>query len=251
MTTIRLLTYNIHKGFTIGPQRYVLNQIKHSIKSLTDIDFVCLQEVVGEHLHHVQHLSPHWTTSTAQFEYLAHELFPYFAYGKNAIYPEGNHGNAILSRLPILSFENEDVSLTKIERRGLLHAIIPIPNHEHPLHLFCIHLGLFEKDRRTQVDRLAQRIGRSVPAQAPMIIAGDFNDWRENLSLILATDLGLKEAYFEEKKKHAKTFPSFFPLFSLDRIYYRNMRCLSAEPLFQGDWTKLSDHLPLQGIFEL
>ncbi len=246
--TIRLLTYNMHKGFTLGAQKFVLSKMKNSIKNL-DLDFVCLQEVVGSHLKH-QRLNPEWS-NTAQFEYLAHEMFPHYAYGKNAIYRQGDHGNAILSRHPIQSFHNEDVSLTKIERRGLLHAIVPLPEKPHPLHLFCIHLGLFENDRLTQVDRLARRIGREVHPEAPMIIAGDFNDWRENLSRVLQADLGLKEAFFDEKKQHALTFPSFFPLFPLDRIYYRNMRCLASQTLTQGEWSKLSDHLPLEGVFEI
>ena len=102
----------------------------------------------------------------------------------------------------------------------------------------------------TQVDRLARRIAKEVHPDAPMIIAGDFNDWCENLSLILSRDLGFKEAYYESKKRHALTFPSFFPLFPLDRIYYKNMKCLSARPLLNDEWAKLSDHLPLLGEFE-
>ena len=210
MKTIRLLTFNIHKGFTAGKRNFVLKPLKRSLEKM-DLDFACLQEVVGHHVQH-ENLNPDWNNSS-QFEYLAHGQFPHYVYGKNAIYRAGNHGNAILSRHPISAWENEDVSLTKIERRGLLHAIIPAEDRPHPLHLFCLHLGLFEKDRVTQVDRLARRIAKEVHPDAPMIIAGDFNDWCENLSLILSRDLGLKEAYYESKKRHALTFPSFFPLF--------------------------------------
>ena len=43
-------------------------------------------------------------------------------YGKNAMYPHGHHGNAILSRLPIRQFANHDISDHALEKRGLLHA---------------------------------------------------------------------------------------------------------------------------------
>ena len=120
MKTIRLLTFNIHKGFTAGKRNFVLKPLKRSLEKM-DLDFACLQEVVGHHVQH-ENLNPDWNNSS-QFEYLAHGQFPHYVYGKNAIYRAGNHGNAILSRHPISAWENEDVSLTKIERRGLLHAI--------------------------------------------------------------------------------------------------------------------------------
>jgi len=247
MKTIKLFSYNIHKGFTAGKRNFVLKKIKDAISNL-DLDVACLQEVIGHHDRHAT-LNPDWKNSS-QFEYLASAAFSHYAYGKNAIYPTGNHGNAILSRHPISFSENEDVSFSRIERRGLLHTVLDLPEGQK-LHVFCVHLGLFENDRRTQFERLAQRISNQVPPDAPLIIAGDFNDWRENASEILERSLGVKEASFSLKKRHALTFPAFFPLFALDRIYYRNMKCVSAHTLANDSWPKLSDHLPLQGIFEI
>lgn len=245
MNKIKILTYNIHKGFNAGNTTYALKTIKQSIQK-THADLVFLQEVIGDHRKHDHHMDD-WINSS-QFEYLADQTWPHFSYGKNALYTEGHHGNAILSKYPIHFTENEDVSFSKIERRGLLHATIE--HGGHTLHAFCVHLGLFEKDRHRQVLRLCARISKMVPPEASIIIAGDFNDWRKSTSEVLKTKLQLKEAFMEVKGRYAMTFPSWFPCLSLDRVYYRNLKCTSAK-IMNGDlWRKQSDHLPLLVEFE-
>lgn len=245
MKKVRILTYNIHKGFSIGNRNYVLKQIKKSIQEV-HADLVYLQEVIGHHDEHINHMDD-WPTSS-QFEYLADQTWPHFAYGKNALYSEGHHGNAILSKYPITFSENEDVSLSKIERRGLLHA--EITHGHHTVHAFCLHLGLFERDRAKQIHKLMTRISKMVPPEASLIIAGDFNDWRQNATDILASKLSLKEAFIEKKGRHAYTYPSWFPFLSLDRVYYRNLKCTSVKILHGSLWKNLSDHLPLFAEFE-
>lgn len=245
--SIRLLTYNIHKGFDFLNRRFMLNQIKASIRS-TGADLVCLQEVQGDHRDPSRQLQA-WNTN-AQFEFLADQTWSHYSYGKNAIYTEGHHGNAILSKYPILESENEDVSPHRFEKRGLLHAQIPLPGLAHPLHVFCVHLALFERHRFQQVLKLAQRISKMVPSGAPLMIAGDFNDWTQKLSARLKADLELDEAFVQQHGHHARTFPSSFPFMTLDRIYFRNLRCTSAETLSGPDWRQLSDHLPLLATFD-
>ncbi len=239
MKPIRVLTYNIHKGFSPGNWNFVLNRIKQSIQQ-THADIVFLQEVLGERSGH----------SGSQFEYLADQTWPHFAYGKNAVYTSGHHGNAILSKYPISFWENEDVSLNKIERRGLLHVAIPLEGKGEPLHAFCVHLGLFEKHRAAQIHKLSKRIAAIVPPESPLLIAGDFNDWNQNSGDILISTLGVEEAFMNQKGHHVKTYPSWFPLLALDRIYYRNLNCSSVQVLKGGVWNKLSDHLPLVGEFQ-
>jgi endonuclease/exonuclease/phosphatase family metal-dependent hydrolase len=246
MNRFKILTYNIHKGFNTANTAYMLKQIKKSVRA-SDADLVFLQEVIGHHDQHRKHMDD-WPTG-AQFEYLSDEVWPHFAYGKNAFYTEGHHGNAILSKYPISHFENEDVSFSRIERRGILHAVIPHGDQE--LHAFCIHLGLFEKDRKKQVQRLCSRIARHVPHQSPLIIAGDFNDWNRSAGKIIETELTMKESFFEIHGKHALTFPSFLPVLPLDRIYYRNLKCLSADRMRGPLWNQQSDHLPLIAEFEI
>ena len=241
MKPLRILTYNIHKGFSTGNRQFVLQQIKESIETI-QADIVFLQEVIGEHETHSNNIK-NWPTNS-QFEYLADQTWSHFAYGKNAIYQEGHHGNAILSKFPIKSWSNEDIS-TAMERRGLLHVELDIPGSKLPVHAFCIHFGLFEKDRKNQILTLAKKISTVVPAEAPLIIAGDFNDWRENASDLLLDRLNLKEVFLNMSGKHAATFPAWLPFLALDRVYYRNLECTSALALRKGIWRGLSDHLPI------
>ncbi len=241
MKPLRILTYNIHKGFTAGNRQFVLQQIKESIETI-QADIVFLQEVIGEHETHSNNVK-NWPTNS-QFEYLADQTWSHFAYGKNAVYQEGHHGNAILSKFPIKSWSNEDIS-TAMERRGLLHVELDVPGSNLPVHAFCIHFGLFEKDRKNQILTLAKKISAVVPLKAPLIIAGDFNDWRENASDLLLDKLNLKEVFLNLSGKHAATFPAWLPFLALDRVYYRNLECTSALALRKGIWRGLSDHLPI------
>jgi endonuclease/exonuclease/phosphatase family metal-dependent hydrolase len=153
-----------------------------------------------------------------------------------------------------LFHENQDVSLNRYERRGLLHAALDFPEAEgrspFQLHAFSLHLNLRENDRLRQVRKLSERLEAMVPPDAPLILAGDFNDWRKSVTPILHREHGLKEAFVEVTGRHAKTFPSFFPMLPLDRVYYRNLHCRSVSLLKDGGWNEISDHLPIVAEFE-
>ena len=242
---LRLLTYNIHKGFNLGNRDFVLGLIKASIRE-THATVVCLQEVIGEHGGHAKRVKD-WPDQS-QFEFLADQTWSHYAYGKNAIYTEGHHGNALLSKFPIVFWENEDASLNSLERRGFLHAMIEVPDFGK-IHVISIHLNLFERDRTMQLTQLCTRVKRLIPENEPLFIAGDFNDWRQKASSILNQELALKEVFLELNGNHAKTFPSLFPFFSLDRIYYRGLVCNSAQVIQSQLFRNLSDHLPLLAEF--
>lgn len=243
----RILSYNIHKGFTVGNLKFILEKIKQSIQ-VVHADIVCLQEVVGDHTRHSAKIK-NWPV-TSQFEFLADQAWSHYAYGKNAVYTEGHHGNAVLSKFPITSWHNQDISLTPFENRGLLYTVVNNPENEKTVHIFCVHLSLLEKDRQKQLNVLSQKILKEIPENEPLIVAGDFNDWRQNASQILFKSLGMKEASLNLKGRHAVTFPARLPFFALDRIYYRNLKCTHVEVLRKGIWNQLSDHLPTVAEFE-
>jgi endonuclease/exonuclease/phosphatase family metal-dependent hydrolase len=236
---LRVLSYNIHKGFTPGNRRFVLGKIREAIRRI-HADLVFLQEVLGEHEIHRQKFQE-WPDNS-QFEFLADEIWPHYAYGKNAVYESGHHGNAILSKYPIVFTENIDVSTNRLESRGLLHAKIQLPDHEHHVHAICVHLGLREADRRTQVQRICERIESHVPRPEPVIVAGDFNDWRGRATSALRQTLGTSEAFQATQGSHARTFPIWMPALKLDRIYYRGLEAKDAEVLGGSPWNELSDH---------
>jgi endonuclease/exonuclease/phosphatase family metal-dependent hydrolase len=109
-----------------------------------------------------------------------------------------------------------------------------------------VHLGLIHASRERQIQRLGQFIANELPATAPLIVAGDFNDWGAKLlkpmaALDLQTFDGLR----------LPTFPSRLPLLHLDRIFVRGLRPVSAHVPHGRAWSRMSDHLPLIAEFEL
>ena len=235
---MRILSYNIHKGFTIGNRTLVLEEIRHAIRA-TGADLVCLQEVVGENRRHAAALD-RWIDT--QFEFLADQVWDYRVYGQNAVYDHGHHGNAILSKVPLVQHHNHDVSIMPTSQRGILHAIT-----EEGLHVLCAHFGLLAIERRYQIGRLRQLL-QGIPPDAPLVLAGDFNDWREQSHRALRA-CGLREAMEQVSGRVQKTFPAHWPLLRMDRIYYRNLELVSAQRLDGSAWRELSDHNPLFAEF--
>jgi endonuclease/exonuclease/phosphatase family metal-dependent hydrolase len=241
MDIIHVTTYNIHKGFSQFNLRMVLPELKEELRRVhTDIAF--LQEVVGEHrLHAERH---NWPTRS-QYEFLADSIWPEYAYGKNAVYPEGHHGNAILSRFPILNWENVDISAHPLESRGLLHCEIAVPDWDVPLHCINVHLGLGSRGRKKQAAAIRDLIERVVPHHAPLIIAGDFNDWRRTVGDFLARTLGVQEVFEHVHGAPARTYPASLPLLRLDRIYFRGLKVKGAQIYHGRPWSRISDHAVL------
>jgi endonuclease/exonuclease/phosphatase family metal-dependent hydrolase len=239
-------SYNIHKGFSVFNQKFVLGKIRTALRRVSP-DLLFLQEVQGFHGDHRKKYE-NWP-SQPQFEYLAHELWPHYAYGKNAVYSAGHHGNAILSKYPFIHFENINISTNKLESRGLLHGIVELPEgsvcKSRRLHVICVHLGLIEAERTLQLQQLCSRIGFHVPEGEPLVIGGDFNDWRNKASMVLRHSLGVQEAFEEIEGSHARTFPVWWPYLRLDRIYYRGLSIKTAQCLKNAPWKALSDHAPL------
>lgn len=239
---LRILSYNIHKGFSVANRRFVLDGIKEAIH-LVQPDLVFLQEVIGEHRIHKEEIDG-WPDGS-QFEYLAGDVWSHVAYGKNKIHSDGHHGNALISKYPILSWENIDVSTGSYERRGVLCATVEIPGWGVPLRCFCVHLGLKLSSRALQLEQIGKQIESITGEHDPLIIAGDFNDWSLRASPALQKTSQLKEAHKTLHGHHPRTFPSWLPLLQLDRIYYRNLRPLEADVLTGEPWRKLSDHAAL------
>ncbi len=241
-TLLKVLTYNIHKGFSPARLRFVLPDIKVAISHINP-DLIFLQEIQGEHIKRAARIEK-WPEQT-QLEFLAEAIWPHYTYGKNAIYKSGHHGNAILSKFPVIAWENIDISLYKRASRSILHLQLQLPNTAHRVHAICIHLGLFKHERENQLKKLSARIASHVPQHEPLIIAGDFNDWKERAPFYLEKELHLTESFKFIYGTHAKTYPIWHPTLSMDRIYYRGFNAINAACLTNSPWRKLSDHAPL------
>ncbi|MES2584406.1 MAG: endonuclease/exonuclease/phosphatase family protein [Pseudomonadota bacterium] len=242
MTLVRVATYNIHKGVQgIGPvRRLEIHNLGHAVEQL-DADIVCLQEVRKMHRREAQYF-PHWP-DVPQAEYLAPEGYT-AVYRTNAHTRHGEHGNAMLTRWPVVSHQHEDMSDHRFEQRGLLHSEVQV--HGVTVHVVVVHLGLIKASRVRQLAQLNQYIAREIPADAAVVVAGDFNDWGTTVQSALAKT-GL--AAFTQQR--AATFPSRLPVVQLDHVYARGLTPVGLHVPRGRIWGQMSDHLPLIADFDL
>ncbi len=239
--SLKVLTINTHKGFTAFNRRFILPELRDAVRA-TSADMVFLQEVMGTHA--VNQLEIENWPDTPHYEFLADTMWNDYAYGRNAIYPEGHHGNAVLSRLPIVEYNNLDISVEGTEKRGLLHCQVRVPDRPQPLHAICVHLGLRDAHRHAQLKLLCDLVN-SLPPDAPVVVAGDFNDWQQKANAILKKGAALDEVFSRKSGRPARTFPARFPLLRLDRIYVKNAAISHPQTIPLRPWSHLSDHAPL------
>ncbi len=245
--SLRVLTVNTHKGFGPLNRRFILHELRDAVRAV-DADVVFLQEVHGTHGKHGARIA-NWP-SMSQSEFLAAELWPQFVYGRNAVYADGDHGNAILSRFPIIRHQNHDVSLVGREPRALLHCALRVPGCLREVHVICVHLGLLESHRRVQLRLLGEFVETGIPPGEAVIVAGDFNDWRCRAHRALER-VGLHEVFVCARGRAARTFPARYPLLQLDRIYVRHASAHAPFVLPRLPWSHLSDHAPLAAEIHL
>jgi endonuclease/exonuclease/phosphatase family metal-dependent hydrolase len=242
VTRIRIATYNIHKGVQgLGPRRRLeIHNLGHAIEQF-DADLVCLQEVRKMHRREALYFA-RWP-DLPQAEFLAPPGYE-SVYRTNAITKHGEHGNALLSRWPVQHHQHEDMSDHRFEQRGLLHTEVKM--HNVSVHVIVLHLGLIRSSRLRQLAQVVRFIAREIPIQAPLLVAGDFNDWGATVRSALEP-CGLREF----QQSGAATFPSRLPLLQLDHVFSRGLQPLGLEVPHGRIWSRMSDHLPLIADFEL
>ena len=239
---LRVATYNIHKGVQgVGPvRRLEIHNIGHAVEQL-DADIVCLQEVRKLHRQEARYFK-RWP-EMPQAEFLAPEGYA-SVYQTNATTKHGEHGNALLSRWPIVANAHEDVSDHRFEQRGLLHVHVVV--HDRPVHVVVLHLGLIASSRERQVHQVLRFIEREIPKREAVLVAGDLNDWGGKLRPAMhAAGFGdfLGERQF--------TYPSRLPLTQLDYVYARGLKPVGVQIPRGRIWSQMSDHLPLIAEFKL
>lgn len=259
---LKVATYNIHKGVQgLGPARRLeIHNLGLAIEQL-DADIVCLQEVRKVHRREEKYFK-HWP-EMPQAEFLAPPGYEAI-YKTNAVTRHGEHGNALLSRWPVVSHRHEDMSDHRFEQRGLLHVEIQVgavqaathrasatPAFSKPslplnVHVIVVHLGLIPASRVRQIERLHHYIEREVPTDSPLLVAGDFNDWGSRVTKMMRTK-NLMEC---EGAKHP-TYPSRLPIVQLDHVYAKGLSPVSQMVPHGKIWSRMSDHLPLVAQFDL
>lgn len=236
--TVSVLTYNIHKGWAPWRTRVTIAAMREALRAVAP-DFVLLQEVRGALFDPERAAREH----VPQHRYLAEGAWPYVAYGANRFTVAGHHGNAVLSRFPIVAQRNHDLSAApRWESRGALEVVVAMGAQR--VHLFSLHLGLRRRWRQWQLARLRELVA-AVPEGRPVIVGGDFNDWERAACLRFAAPLGLQRVD-AGLKRPLRTYPARGWRFGrLDRLYVRGFAVLDAQVLRRAPWSRLSDHLPL------
>ena len=120
--TFKVMTVNIHKGFTSFNRRFILPELREAVRTVA-ADVVFLQEVLGTH-------DAHARKRRRLARRAALRIPGRHASGRSSptaatrSIRKGHHGNAVLSKFPIVHYQNHDVSIAGPEKRGLLHCVL-------------------------------------------------------------------------------------------------------------------------------
>jgi len=220
---MKLATYNIHAcigadgRFDPGRTAAVMLQL--------NADVLALQEV--EH---------HQVDGLDLLEYLATATGMEPIAGPLLLRETRDYGNALLTRLPVLTLNRVDLSQPPHEPRGALDAMLDWQGQH--VQVVATHLGLRPGERRRQVRQLLA-LCESTPA-AYSVLLGDLNEW-----LLWGRPLRWLRRYFAAIPQ-PRTYPARFPLFALDRIWVHPRSAMKNLAVFSSPAARVaSDHLPL------
>ncbi len=218
---VRVMTWNIHGGLGLDGHRD-LDRIV-AIAQRHDPDIVALQEVGSR---------KQIPGAAEAFAVLSSALGNHFTESRMVTAPDGDYGHVVISRWPLSEIRVHDISYRKREPRAAIEVLVHTPFG--PLHVVSAHFGLSFAERRHQTERLV----RIVRGPHRTVLLGDFNHWHWGGSVQKTLDK------LFPGHSHFRTFPSFFPLFALDRVYCRPSEMLLESWTEERGWAA-SDHLPV------
>jgi endonuclease/exonuclease/phosphatase family metal-dependent hydrolase len=236
--SFRVVTYNVHKcrglDRRVRPARIVdvLQQI--------DADVIALQEVVS-----IEEKTP----EENQARFIAESLGLDYRLGETRKHKGGAYGNLVLSRMPIISTRNYDLSQPGREARGCLRVDLEV-REGMTLHFYNIHLGTAYLERRRQARQLLD--GDILSGHGgSRIVLGDFNEWTRGLTTkLLSRHFECVIARFHLGR--ARTYPGVMPFLHLDHVYFDRSLKLKGAALHRSRTALIaSDHLPIVADFRL
>lgn len=230
--TLAVASYNIHSGVGLDRRRSAA-RIASVLKEL-DCDLYALQEVDNQPGDHEESL---------QLERFARELNMEAVPGLRIVRHTGEYGNALLTRLPVLSVRRHDLSHSWFEPRGALDVQVEVAGQ--PLRIIATHFGLRRGERRVQWRALMSHLTEASP-ELPTVMLGDINEWyRSSVMLSEARRI------FGEPPTPAE-FPSFAPCLALSRIWVRPHAALVSVTAHRTALSRrASDHLPIRGVIDV
>lgn len=222
---LRIASYNIRGGNGLdGLHDY--KRINRFLESC-HADVVLLQEVDTR---------PAVRSTEQDIRDLCGQHFPWFIAGKTISGNDGWYGNAIMSRFEIISHEVFDVSMSGREPRNIMEA--RIRSDEGDLRILNTHKGLNHGERRWQLKRLHSLL--TSEEQTPLFVGGDINEWQTSSRAVQELNAVLHPYPL------GRTFPTFCPLFHLDRIWCRPRHLIEEARILKTRETRMySDHYPV------
>jgi phospholipase D1/2 len=152
------------------------------------------------------------------------------------------HGNVLLTSLPVEQVRVHDLSVAGREPRGALE--VDVLWGRDRLRVIVTHLGLRAGERRRQVERLLGSI-RDDDVTATILL-GDINEW-----WLWGRPLRWLHRRFGASPA-LRTFPARVPLFALDRIWVHPPAALATVARVSTNGARhASDHLPLVATLSL
>lgn len=230
---MKVITYNLHKG--VGRRnRRIVAEIGQALAERRPDVLLC-QEV----FHSIE-------DEIKQSHFLTEVVGHPHVFAPNCFRETGCHGNATFANFRIRKHENIDVSDRFLQKRGILR--VWLENERRPLEVLNVHFSLTGGQRRRQWLRMMQALPHD--PKTPVIVCGDFNDWHGALDRLARRSFALENALWHLPSPHRRTYPSHRPLFALDRVYFRGLKVAAVNVLRGPPWSELSDHLPVEVIFE-
>lgn len=230
---MRLISYNIHKGVGGRDRRYRLARVVEVLR-LSEADFCCLQEVTRDAARSRHDDQPKLLAEGCRAHFHRFQM--------NVHYRRGGYGNLLLSRWPIEEYHALSLRMREKKPRGAQVARITTP--EGPLVIINWHLGLAEVERQWQVRHLLEHPALEHLAELPLLVAGDFNDWRNTLA-----HGPLHAHQFEAMAappSRFRSFPAWLPIVGLDKGFFRGAVRVDHVSVPNNVLTRqASDHLPL------
>jgi phospholipase D1/2 len=143
-----------------------------------------------------------------------------------------DHGNALLTSLPVLGTRAHDLSVDRREPRAALEVDLAWKGSR--LRVVVTHLGLRAHERRVQVERLLALVPND---EVTTILLGDINEW-----WLWGRPLRSLHRRFGTSPS-VLTYPAHLPLFALDRIWVSPPWAVTALSALAGrDTWNASDH---------
>jgi len=177
-------------------------------------------------------------SDSEQLTYIANLTGMSAVAGSTIVHHEGSYGNALLTRRRIHAVRRHDFSHRSFEPRGALD--VELRTDGGRVRVIVTHLGLRPAERRVQVRQLL-RLLEDAPADVPVVVLGDINEW-------LPVGRPLRWLHRELGRAPApRTFPSALPLFALDRVWARPAAALHGVDVHVSPASRVaSDHLPVK-----